>query len=57
MHEIIIIEIGLNIYSGFSPSIKGSSFMFGRLFTSVFWGIVADQYGRKPVAIINIISV
>ncbi|KAF8398152.1 hypothetical protein HHK36_017078 [Tetracentron sinense] len=26
----------------------GSSFMFGRALTSIFWGIIADRYGRKP---------
>lgn len=27
--------------------------MLGRALTSVFWGKVADQYGRKPVIIIG----
>ncbi|XP_018733353.2 protein ZINC INDUCED FACILITATOR-LIKE 1 isoform X2 [Eucalyptus grandis] len=31
--------------------------MFGRALTSVFWGIVADRYGRKPVIIMGTISV
>lgn len=31
--------------------------MLGRVLTSVFWGIVADRYGRKPVIIIGTISV
>ncbi|KAH9686630.1 protein zinc induced facilitator-like 1 [Citrus sinensis] len=35
----------------------GSSFMFGRALTSVFWGLVADRYGRKPVIIMGTASV
>ncbi|KAJ4730071.1 protein ZINC INDUCED FACILITATOR-LIKE 1-like [Melia azedarach] len=35
----------------------GSSFMLGRALTSVFWGIVADRYGRKPVIIIGTTTV
>ncbi|XP_024636011.1 protein ZINC INDUCED FACILITATOR 1 isoform X3 [Medicago truncatula] len=31
--------------------------MLGRSLTSISWGIVADRYGRKPVAILGIISV
>ncbi|XP_061338515.1 protein ZINC INDUCED FACILITATOR-LIKE 1-like isoform X2 [Gastrolobium bilobum] len=31
--------------------------MLGRSLTSIFWGIVADRYGRKPVIIIGVISV
>lgn len=31
--------------------------MFGRALTSIFWGIVADRYGRKPVIVIGIIAV
>ncbi|WOH16235.1 hypothetical protein DCAR_0935785 [Daucus carota subsp. sativus] len=30
-----------------------SSFMLGRALTSVFWGKVADLYGRRPVIIIG----
>ncbi|MCD7465543.1 Protein ZINC INDUCED FACILITATOR-LIKE 1 [Datura stramonium] len=29
----------------------GSAFMLGRALTSVFWGTVADRYGRKPVIV------
>lgn len=36
---------------------KGSSFMIGRALTSVFWGIVADRYGRKPVILLGTIAV
>lgn len=31
--------------------------MFGRSLTSVFWGMIADRYGRKPVIIFGTISV
>lgn len=31
--------------------------MLGRALTSVFWGIVADRYGRKPVIIIGTTTV
>lgn len=36
---------------------KGSSFMIGRALTSVFWGIVADRYGRKPVILLGTLAV
>ncbi|KAK8950417.1 Protein ZINC INDUCED FACILITATOR-LIKE 1 [Platanthera guangdongensis] len=42
---------------GFYAGFVGSSFMLGRALTSVFWGIIADRYGRKPVIIIGIIVV
>ncbi|WOL06783.1 hypothetical protein Cni_G15517 [Canna indica] len=42
---------------GFYAGSVGSAFMIGRAFTSVFWGIVADRHGRKPVIVISIISV
>ncbi|PRQ55950.1 putative major facilitator superfamily [Rosa chinensis] len=42
---------------GFYAGYVGSSYMLGRVLTSVFWGIVADRYGRKPVIIIGTISV
>lgn len=38
---------------GFYAGYVGSSYMLGRAFTSVLWGIVADRYGRKPVIIIG----
>lgn len=31
--------------------------MFGRALTSLFWGVVADRYGRKPVILLGIFSV
>ncbi|GAB4855225.1 Protein ZINC INDUCED FACILITATOR-LIKE 1 [Ancistrocladus abbreviatus] len=46
-------EEDISYYAGF----VGSAFMFGRALTSVFWGIFADRYGRKPVMIIGIIIV
>ncbi|XP_008775054.1 probable peptide/nitrate transporter At3g43790 isoform X6 [Phoenix dactylifera] len=46
-------EEDIGFYAGF----VGSAFMFGRALTSVFWGMVADRYGRKPVIVISIVSV
>ncbi|KAL5994801.1 hypothetical protein ACLOJK_024858 [Asimina triloba] len=37
-------EQDIGYYAGY----VGSAFMIGRAMTSVFWGIVADRYGRKP---------
>lgn len=31
--------------------------MFGRFLTSLFWGMIADRYGRKPVMIFGTIAV
>lgn len=31
--------------------------MVGRAMASIFWGIIADRYGRKPVIMIGITSV
>lgn len=42
---------------GFYAGYVGSSFMFGRALTSVFWGIMADRYGRKPVIVIGTTTV
>ncbi|KAG9454962.1 hypothetical protein H6P81_007866 [Aristolochia fimbriata] len=42
---------------GFYAGYIGSSFMFGRALTSVFWGVVADKYGRKPVIMLGTASV
>ncbi|KAG8391066.1 hypothetical protein BUALT_Bualt01G0149200 [Buddleja alternifolia] len=42
-------EEDIGYYVGFI----GSSYMFGRALTSVFWGVIADRYGRKPVIIIG----
>ncbi|XP_068659656.1 protein ZINC INDUCED FACILITATOR-LIKE 1-like [Aristolochia californica] len=35
----------------------GASFMFGRALTSIFWGVMADRYGRKPVIMIGSVSI
>ncbi|KAH7441564.1 hypothetical protein KP509_03G043700 [Ceratopteris richardii] len=35
----------------------GSAMMLGRFISSAFWGIVADQYGRKPVILIGTFSI
>lgn len=42
---------------GFYAGYLGSSFMLGRALTSVFWGIVADRYGRKPVIMMGTAAV
>ncbi|KAF3434301.1 hypothetical protein FNV43_RR25404 [Rhamnella rubrinervis] len=46
-------EEDISYYAGF----VGSSYMVGRALTSIFWGQVADRYGRKPVIIIGTITV
>uniref|UniRef100_A0A1D1ZE51 Putative peptide/nitrate transporter At3g43790 n=1 Tax=Anthurium amnicola TaxID=1678845 RepID=A0A1D1ZE51_9ARAE len=46
-------EEDIGYYAGY----VGSSFMFGRALTSLFWGVVADRYGRKPVIVFGTISV
>jgi MFS family permease len=46
-------EEDIGFYAGF----VGCSFMLGRAFTSVAWGLVADRYGRKPVILIGTASV
>ncbi|CAK8571039.1 unnamed protein product [Lathyrus sativus] len=46
-------EEDISAYAGYI----GSAFMLGRSLTSIFWGIVADRYGRKPVAVFGILSV
>ncbi|KAF4374391.1 hypothetical protein G4B88_026278 [Cannabis sativa] len=38
-------------------TVKGSAFMFGRFLTSIFWGMIADRYGRKPAMIFSTIAV
>ncbi|KAF6151941.1 hypothetical protein GIB67_010515 [Kingdonia uniflora] len=42
---------------GFYVGYVGSAFMVGRALTSIFWGVVADRYGRKPVILIGTFSV
>ncbi|RDX67874.1 Protein ZINC INDUCED FACILITATOR-LIKE 1 [Mucuna pruriens] len=46
-------EEDISTYAGY----VGSSFMLGRALTSIFWGMISDRYGRKPVIIIGIITV
>ncbi|XP_010492148.1 PREDICTED: protein ZINC INDUCED FACILITATOR 1 [Camelina sativa] len=46
-------EKDIGFYAGF----VGCSFMLGRALTSVFWGIVADRYGRKPIILLGTISI
>ncbi|EXC30779.1 Protein ZINC INDUCED FACILITATOR-LIKE 1 [Morus notabilis] len=42
---------------GYYVGFVGSAFMFGRFFTSVLWGMIADRYGRKPVVIFGTIAI
>ncbi|KAI3781158.1 hypothetical protein L2E82_11161 [Cichorium intybus] len=42
-------EEDISYYAGF----VGSAYMIGRALTSVFWGVVADRYGRKPVILLG----
>ncbi|KAJ9537079.1 hypothetical protein OSB04_029812 [Centaurea solstitialis] len=46
-------EEDIGYYAGF----VGSSFMVGRGLTSLFWGVLADRYGRKPIILIGTFSV
>ncbi|KAK9667741.1 hypothetical protein RND81_13G008400 [Saponaria officinalis] len=46
-------ESDVGFYAGF----VGCSYMLGRAFTSVFWGVVADRFGRKPVIIVGMANV
>ncbi|KMZ71592.1 Major facilitator superfamily antiporter, putative, expressed [Zostera marina] len=46
-------EEDIGFYAGFI----GASFMLGRVFTSVIWGMVSDRYGRKWVILICVMSV
>nr|GMC93661.1 protein ZINC INDUCED FACILITATOR-LIKE 1-like isoform X1 [Ipomoea batatas] len=51
--EIAKREEDIGFYAGYI----GSSFMVGRALTSVFWGMVADRYGRKPVLVFGTMAV
>ncbi|KAL6660585.1 hypothetical protein ACP70R_001620 [Stipagrostis hirtigluma subsp. patula] len=42
---------------GFYAGLVGASYMLGRALTSIFWGVVADRLGRKPVIVFGIVSV
>ncbi|KAJ4720470.1 zinc induced facilitator-like 1 [Melia azedarach] len=46
-------EEDIGYYAGY----VGCAFMVGRALTSVFWGMIADRYGRKPVIIIGTTTV
>ncbi|XVE68383.1 hypothetical protein DITRI_Ditri09bG0064100 [Diplodiscus trichospermus] len=46
-------EEDIGYYAGY----VGSAFMFGRALTSMFWGMIADRYGRKPVIVFGTFSV
>ncbi|KAK6936890.1 Major facilitator superfamily [Dillenia turbinata] len=41
---------------GYFAGYIGSSFMVGRALTSIFWGLLADRYGRKPIILIGTLS-
>jgi MFS family permease len=46
-------EQDIGLYAGF----LGASYMIGRCFASLFWGVVADRIGRKPIIKFSILSV
>ncbi|CAL4995742.1 unnamed protein product [Urochloa decumbens] len=46
-------EEDIGFYAGF----LGASYMIGRGIASVFWGIVADRIGRRPVMAFSVFSV
>ncbi|XP_040384806.1 protein ZINC INDUCED FACILITATOR 1 isoform X1 [Oryza brachyantha] len=46
-------EQDIGLYAGF----LGASYMVGRCFASLFWGVVADRIGRKPIIKFSILSV
>ncbi|KAL4590597.1 hypothetical protein LXL04_003532 [Taraxacum kok-saghyz] len=46
-------EEDIGYYAGF----VGSSFMIGRALTSLFWGVLVDRYGRKPIILVGTFSV
>ncbi|XP_027114259.1 protein ZINC INDUCED FACILITATOR-LIKE 1-like isoform X2 [Coffea arabica] len=46
-------EEDINFYAGY----VGASYMLGRTLTSIFWGVVADRYGRKPVIFTGVIAI
>ncbi|XP_052139077.1 protein ZINC INDUCED FACILITATOR-LIKE 1-like [Oryza glaberrima] len=46
-------EEDIGYYAGF----LGASYMVGRSFAAIFWGVVADRIGRKPVIVFSILSV
>ena len=48
---VIFFYLYLNILTDLIKNVEGASYMLGRALTSIFWGIIADRYGRKPVII------
>ncbi|KAG8089160.1 hypothetical protein GUJ93_ZPchr0011g26914 [Zizania palustris] len=46
-------EEDIGFYAGF----LGASYMIGRGFASILWGMVADRIGRKPVIVMSIFAV
>ncbi|CAL5097737.1 unnamed protein product [Urochloa decumbens] len=46
-------EQDIGLYAGF----LGASYFVGRFLASLFWGVVADRIGRKPVIVFSIFSV
>ncbi|VAI15847.1 unnamed protein product [Triticum turgidum subsp. durum] len=46
-------EEDIGFYAGF----LGASYMVGRGFASIFWGMVADRIGRKPVIVFSLFTV
>ncbi|XP_023157998.1 transporter of mugineic acid2 isoform X4 [Zea mays] len=46
-------EEDIGFYAGF----LGAAYMIGRGVASVFWGVVADRVGRKPVIAFSVLSV
>uniref|UniRef100_A0A453HQ79 Major facilitator superfamily (MFS) profile domain-containing protein n=1 Tax=Aegilops tauschii subsp. strangulata TaxID=200361 RepID=A0A453HQ79_AEGTS len=46
-------EQDIGVYAG----LLGASYMIGRCFASLFWGVVADRIGRKPIIAFSMFSV
>ncbi|EMS51903.1 hypothetical protein CFC21_068820 [Triticum aestivum] len=46
-------EEDIGVYAG----LLGASYMIGRCFASLFWGVVADRIGRKPIIAFSMFSV
>ncbi|KAF8725443.1 hypothetical protein HU200_019965 [Digitaria exilis] len=46
-------EQDIGFYAGF----LGASYFVGRFLASIFWGVVADRIGRKPIIVFSVFSV
>uniref|UniRef100_A0ACD6A3I9 Uncharacterized protein n=1 Tax=Avena sativa TaxID=4498 RepID=A0ACD6A3I9_AVESA len=46
-------EQDIGLYAG----LLGASYMAGRFFSSLFWGVVADRVGRKPIIAFSLFTV